>query len=385
MSRVFITDTKYRMTLSPLWELSRAGYEITCVDYADVCERERLGCFSKFATGREIIEDNSFLTRMSEICGEDRPVLLPGNRRSLMHMIRHREQLSAYCDFLIPDEQSLALADDKEAMYRIACEISVPVPSTTSLSEHNSVAEMADSVRYPCIIKYRNGERLGKKPAERYSIVHDREAFIAAYSKMHETDANPIASDYLTGHDIGVAVVMSKTGEPISYLCYESLREYPIQGGPTCFLRTIHAPKIVDYSVRLLQKIGFCGIAMLDFKGTPNDAYFLEINPRLWGSAAITYLSGCPFFHAYVQGARGETQAAVTDYNKPPYKLGVKMRFTPQALACFVSHMKNSPDKAKILMEYAKSFFDFTVHDGLFTVRDPIPYVKYIQNLIKRS
>jgi hypothetical protein len=64
---------------------------------------------------------------------------------------------------------------------------------------------------------------MGKKPADRYSIVNTKEEFIKEYRKMNEIDENPIASDYIKGHDIGVAVVMDKNHEPISFLCYESL------------------------------------------------------------------------------------------------------------------------------------------------------------------
>ena len=384
MKRVIVTETKYRMTLSPIRELASKGYTVTAADYADVPPSMRLGCFSKYVSAREVLDDASFCEQIERLCRGDRPVLLPGNRRSLMHIIRNHDRLAACCDFLVPDEKSLVLADDKDTMYRIAKRIGVPVPCTTSLSEHESVAEMADSVRYPCIIKYRNGEKLGMKPAERYAVVHDRDAFIEAYTKMHAVDANPIASDYISGHDIGVAVVMSQNHEPLSFICYESLREYPIQGGPTCFLKTIYSEKLLEYSVRLLKEIHFSGIAMLDFKGTPDVPYFLEINPRLWGSAAITHISGCDFFEAYVRGAADSEHTACPDSATPSYELQKKMRFTPQSLACFASHMRQSSQKGKILWQSVKSALDPFVRDGLFTCRDPMPYFKYIQNHIRR-
>lgn len=385
MKRVIITDIKYRMTLSPIWELGHKGYDITAVSYGDVRASERLGFFSKHVSSKEVITDETFCERIEEICKTDRPVLLPGNRRSLTHVIRNRERLSACCDFLVPDESVLMTADDKSAMYRIAEKVGVPTPFTTTLADHDSIEAMADCIRFPCIIKYRNGEVLGMKPAERYTVVSDRKSFIDAYSKMHAIDANPIASDYISGRDIGVAVVMNQEHEPIQFLCYESLREYPIQGGPTCFLRTIHSTKLVEYSVRLLREIHFTGIAMLDFKGTPEDPYFLEINPRLWGSAAITYLSKCDFFESYVRGATEHTDGLDAETAEPSYRLNTKMRFTPQSLVCFAAHMAHSSGKGRILLQYAKSLLDPFVHDGLFTLNDPIPYVKYIQNLIRRS
>ena len=123
---------------------------------------------------------------------------------------------------------------------------------------------------------------------------------------------------------------------------------------------------------------------MLDFKGTPEDPYFLEINPRLWGSAAITYVSRSSFFESYVKAAQGIAEPMSTETAAPQYALGRKMRFTPQAIACFAAHMKHSPHTMRIFLQYIRSLLDPTVRDGLFTLRDPMPYVKYIQNLMQR-
>ena len=383
MKKVIVTDIKYRMAISPIRELAKKGYEIIACEFDNIKENEILGFFSKYVSQKELLREENFCEDIEDICSNSRPILIPGNRRSLMNVINNSERLSKCCDFLVPSKESLNLADDKNAICQIAKKVGVPVPKTTSLSEHESIEKMADNVDFPCIIKYRNGEAMGKKPADRYTIVNDRDEFISAYTKMHGIDPNPIASDYIKGHDIGVAVVMDKNCEPISFLCYESLREYPIKGGPTCYLKTVYDQKLIEYCVNLLKEIKFTGIAMLDFKGTIEKPYFLEINPRIWGSAAITYLSGAPFFESYVKGACGK--ATPIDIKTVQYKLNTKMRFTPQSFACFIAHMKNSPNKIKILGEYIKSFFDPFVRDGLFLISDPLPYIKYIRNLIKRS
>ncbi len=385
MKKVIVTDIKYRMAISPIIELAKKGYEIIAAEFDTVKENERLGFFSKYVSCKELIRENDFCTDIENICKDYRPILIPTNRKSLMNVIANRERLSKCCDFLVPTKESINIADDKNTICSIAKKIGVPVPKTTSLAEHESIEKMADCVSFPCIIKYRNGEAMGKKPAERYTVVNNRDEFINAYTKMHSIDENPIASDYIKGHDIGVAVVMNKNHKPISFVCYESLREYPIKGGPTCYLKTIFDRKLLKYSCKLLEEIKFTGIAMLDFKGTVENPYFLEINPRIWGSAAITHLSGAPFFESYVKGACSNADVIDVETATPQYKLNTKMRFTPQSLACFIAHMKHSPNKIKILTQYAKSFFDLSVRDGLFSIKDPKPYIKYIANLIKRS
>lgn len=387
MKKVIITDIKYRMAISPIRELAKKGYPVIACEFDNVSENERLGFFSKYVSEKELIrcDEENFYKDIEDICKDFRPVLIPTNRKSLMNVINNKERLEKCCDFLVPSKEAISIADDKNTICNIAKKIGVPVPKTTSLSEHESIEKMAEFVSFPCIIKYRNGEAMGKKPADRYSVVHNHKDFIKEYTRMNEIDENPIASDYIKGHDIGVAVVMDKNHEPITFLCYESLREYPVLGGPTCFLKTIFDRKLLEYSVNLLKEIKFTGIAMLDFKGTVENPYFLEINPRIWGSAAITYLSKAPFFEGYLKGALDTHQTLDVKTATPQYKLNKKMRFTPQAILCFVANLKTSQNKLKILAQYIKSFFDLSVRDGLFEIHDPMPYINYIKNLTKRS
>lgn len=385
MKKVIITDIKYRMAISPVRELAKKGYQISAVEFEDVPKNERMGFYSKYVFEKSVIRssDNDFCEDIAKVGTGTRPVLLPVNRKSLETVIRNEDKLSECCDFLVPSEKAIQLADDKNTICNIAKKAGVPIPATTSLCEHESVEEMAQKVNYPCIIKYRNGEAMGKKPADRYKVVNNEQDFVKAYSAMLAEDENPIASDYIKGHDIGVAVVMNKEHKPISFLCYESLREYPIKGGPTCYLRTIFNRELLKYACKLLEEIEFTGIAMLDFKGSAECPYFLEINPRVWGSAMVTEISKAPFFEDYVKGACGEAQPLDVETCMPEYRLGAKMRFTPQSFVCFISHMRYSKKKLKIFFEYVKSFFDFTVRDGLFSFADPMPYVKYLSNLIK--
>lgn len=386
MKKVIVTDIKYRMAMSPIRELSKKGYNVTAVEYDNVLENKRLGHFSKYVSQKATVTDTNeeFIEGIKNLSKDDRAVLIPVNRKSLMYAIRNSDELKNYCDFLVPDIESINLADDKFEICEIAKKVGVPVPKTTSISEHDSVEEMEKSVDYPCIIKYRNGEAMGKKPEDRYKIVNNKEEFVTAYNEMLKTDENPIASDYIKGHDIGVAVIMDKNSKPVDFLCYESLREFPIEGGPTCFLRTIFDRNLLKYACSLLEEIKFTGIAMLDFKGTIEKPYFLEINPRVWGSAMITEISGSSLFESYVKASLGNSTPLDLDNCMPSYKLNQKMRFTPQSFACFISHMKKSKGKGKIFIEYLKSFFDFSVRDGLFSIKDPKPYFRYIKNLIKK-
>lgn len=374
------------MALGAIRELGKKDYKITAVDFESVPKNERLGFFSKYThqTAQVREDEKLFVKDISLICQNERPVLIPTNRKSLNIVIDNSDELLNFCDFIVPDKETLLIADDKKKIAKVAKESLIPIPKTTSLEEHESVEEMSKAVHYPCIIKFRNGEAMGKKPFDRYKIVNNEDEFIKAYKKMHSEDEFPIASDYIGGNDIGVAVVMDKNSQPVDFICYESLREYPIEGGPSCYLKTVFDRNLLKYAVTLLQKINFKGIAMLDFKGTLESPFFLEINPRIWGSAPICDVSNSCFFESYVKAASGNSKPIDVDNCKPRYTLNKKMRFTPQSFACFLSLMKKSDNKSKVFKEYLLSFFDLQVSDGLFSFDDMLPYFKYLINFTKR-
>lgn len=385
MNRVIVTDTQYRMALAPMRTLAKAGWAVTAAAFETTAPGARLGFFSRDARDTLLLPEDGegFCAALEAAAGDDRPVLLCGNRKSMVLAMANRARLERRLELLLPSEAAMTAADDKGRMYQTALRLGIPAPQTTCLSEHGSLDALERAVRYPCIIKYRNGEALGLKPAARYAVVRGRPAFLDAYARMDRLDPDPIASDYIAGHDLGAAVVMDKACRPVGVLCYESLREYPLAGGPTCALRTVWSPRLAQYACALLQEIGFTGLAMLDFRGTPEQPWFLEINPRVWGSAMIAPLSGSPLFLRYAEAARGTAVPLEPDRLAPDYQVGRQMRFTPQSLACFAALMKR-PGRGAALAASLKSALDPRVRDGLFTWRDPLPYLHYLADLLRR-
>jgi carbamoylphosphate synthase large subunit len=177
---------------------------------------------------------------------------------------------------------------------------------------------------------------------------------------------------------------MGKDGELRDYICYESLREFPASGGPTCLCRTFESQVLVDYAVKLLKSIGFTGMAMLDFRGSAEAPKLLEINPRVWGSANLCDVADSSYFVSYVRAAAGE-DSLLSPSLAPLYNTNAAMRFSPQNAASFISYVKNGKPLFKTAGEYIKTAFDSSIQDGFNRKGDRKPYYRYIKNLIERS
>ena len=381
--RVILTDIRYKMSLAPLRSLSGAGYRLLCCEQESVPDRLCLGFYSKYAKKKVRLPDgeDAFLSRLDALCA-DGGVILPVGRKTL-RMLSERRKTLRNAAFLVSDTAVLDKADDKAYVFDTAKRLGVPVPETWFLSQYASIGELARAVKYPCIIKYRDGESLGLPSHERYAIAKNAEEFAEKYAKMHAISPDPLVQEYLTGRDIGVAVVMDEDSRPVDFICYVSEREYPVSGGPTCLCRTFFDREVLKNACAVLRDIGFTGIAMLDFKaGADGVARLLEINPRIWGSAYLCTLSGSEFFESYVRAALGEASPLDLETCEPGYRLGIKMRFFPQSLAAFLSVLKR--DGISAVPGALKTALDPRVRDGLFTIRDPKPYLRYLMNSKER-
>ena len=135
------------MAISPIRELAKKGYDITTVDFDDIPQNERICDFSRFSNEKGIIyEDEKKFAQSIKNLSSDDTTIIPVNRKSLMNVIKNEEEISKHCSFLVPSEEAIKIADDKDKICQIAKSVNVLVPNTTSLREHNSIAEMAEKI-----------------------------------------------------------------------------------------------------------------------------------------------------------------------------------------------------------------------------------------------
>ena len=375
--RVIITDSKYKMAVGPARQLHAVGYRVCCGDYDDIPESLLLASRSKSCDERLTWSRGGAPAAAIAAACAPGDVVLPVGRATLQSFAEH-PALQQQLHFLVSAPEVLALADDKAKIHALAKELDIPVPHTDFLPAGVSPEVFAAQLHYPCIIKYRNGEALGLKSHERYAIARSAQDFVREYQRMDAVSPSPLIQSYLAGQDVGVAVVMDAHSRPVDFLCYVSDREYPLSGGPTCLCRTIFDRKLLRYACKLLCAISFRGIAMLDFKGSAAQPYLLEINPRIWGSAALSEIAGATFFESYVKAALGTAVPLDLDTCTPSYRLGARMKFMPHCFLAAAAELR----AGRIGDAWSDLRSSVCVRDGLFSCQDTRPFFRYFANLL---
>jgi predicted ATP-grasp superfamily ATP-dependent carboligase len=76
------------------------------------------------------------------------------------------------------------------------------------------------------------------------------------------------------------------------------LRQHPLEfGRASTFVETAEAPLLQTYSQRLLESVGYYGLAELEYKLDPRDGQFklLDFNARTWGYHSLGRRAGVDF------------------------------------------------------------------------------------------
>lgn len=380
MRNVIITDSRYRMTVASIRGLAEAGMNVTVVEYDDTSKYARLGHYSRYATAKKEVPNAikkpvQFIDSIIGIAQRmsSKPYYIPVGIDSLMVSIKYEHKLSEYVKLLVPTKEAIDITNDTARLLEQANMVNVPCPFTTTLQDDEDVKHLAHRIKYPVVIKYREGELLKLKPNQRYKIINNEDDFIKIFNYMHSKQSYPLVQEYVKGDGYGVAIVMDKNSNPCEIFSHKRLREYPATGGPSCLCESYWDDEMVDYAVRLLKQLGWVGIAMVEFKGDK----LMEINPRFWGSMPLSIIAGSNIPYAICEAMDDGHSYFKDNSFTPHYRLGTKMRYIMQDIMCCKDYLKITQDKKKFMAGYIKDIFDFNIKEGLFTLRDPKPFFMY--------
>lgn len=362
---VIVTDVRYRTALAVIRPLRKAGYEVVAVQTAHESPK-RPAAFSSRFVSRTVtldgsVKDDAYAERLLALCKEyERPTLFPIGADTLAMLSSHAARFAEVSDFLVSPPEVLDAANDKRTVAQTAQKIGVPVPEEFDCTDGRLPP------RFPVFLKPRCGEKLGLHAEQRYAAADNAAEFAEAYRKMSAYDPCPVVQERITGDGCGICLVMGKDHAPVCVMGHKRIREYPISGGPSACCVSFYDEGLEAHAVRLLQALGFTGIAMVEFKG----GRVLEINPRIWGSFPLTEVCGSRFAEDYVLAARGESFPAPDR----EFKRGKRMRFIlNDTLAC-LSCLKKGRWK-----DVGSGMLDvFRAKEALFRFTDQSPFWRYL-------
>jgi len=316
---VLVLDGHSRAALETLQSLGRAGLQVDLAAEAKDC----LARQSRYVTRKlqqptqeRIADFHSWLRAQHRI--RNYALIVPATETSLLGLRQLNENDPLRRKAVIPADKAIDIALDKEKTWQLARELGVPAPVGVLLS---SMSEIGLVQQFPVVLKPTHSKVMVDGELRTLAVAVVRNEVERQEQLRRWIPLTPVQQQqYVSGRGIGVEFLFNQ-GRKVWHFAHERVHEYPLTGGASSYRRSINPPAaLLRDAEKLLTALHWHGVAMVEFKMDANGQYWLmEINPRLWGSLALSIDAGVDFPLGLLQIARGDQPPSQPKYTVPYY------------------------------------------------------------------
>lgn len=289
--KVLVLDAESSAGLETVQSLGRYGCSVHTATFQSGQTFRR----SRFAR-RHFKLDNSENKAVQELVSlfeaEKYDLVVPATDVSLLVMLSPDVSDEMYQHAALAPRSSMRTALDKQAVLELARRIGVRVPASELVCATSSPPET-----FPVVLKPVHSKRTSHGVVKEFTvtIARDLKQWRTALTETYQ-DIPVQQQQYISGKGIGVEMLFEH-GTPRWAFVHERVHELPLTGGGSSYRVSLALrDDLVESATSLLSALEWHGVAMVEFKVTPDgEAYLMEINPRLWGSLALAIDCGVDF------------------------------------------------------------------------------------------
>jgi D-aspartate ligase len=241
-----------------------------------------------------------FLLEVAQRDGLDGWMLFPTEDTHAAMLARHQAKLATRFRLATSPWETVEVAYDKRATYRVAQKLDVHTPVTYYPRDRREVEALECS--YPVILKPAIKEAVNRFTQEKAWPIGDRESLLAGYDRAC-TLVDPaliMIQELIPGG--GEAQfsygALCENGHPLASVVARRARQYPVDfGRSSSFVETVDVPAVEHAARHLLERLGYTGLMEAEFKYDRRDGHYklLDLNPRVWGWHTLTRPGGVDF------------------------------------------------------------------------------------------
>jgi predicted ATP-grasp superfamily ATP-dependent carboligase len=296
--KVLVTDGSYKNSLAVVRALAIEGHDV-CVVGGRYCLANmsrfsasggfRTAEFGLFGSGLSEIMMGNFVEHVN-YTGYD--LIIPVGGKSV-ELISINKSSFNNCLVFLPDHPLIELALDKKKTATLCNSLGIKTPKLYDFDNISDVQDRIGELQFPVVVKSSN--ELQKFPTRYFS---DKDTLLASLKmseafRLQNNWAFPIIQQRIQGKGVGYFGVFDN-GNVVSQFMHVRIRETPAAGGASSCAKSIFLSELEDQGRRVLKSLKWTGPAMVEFKLNESDGelYFMEINPKLWGSLDLAISCG---------------------------------------------------------------------------------------------
>lgn len=266
-------------------------------------------------------DEDAFVERLAALGAmlERRGVLFPTNDEWVLGLGRHRAQLEQFFDVPFADEATVARILDKGTLHEAADRLGIPAPRTWDLTRHDP-ARLAREMDYPCLLKPREQRSFTERFGVKVFTIAGPDEFVA-YAQ--EAQGYPLlAQEIIPVTPDGfhsLCAYVAPGGAVLGSFVGRKLEQYPPEYGTGCLVDSDHIEELAERGARILQELGYHGIAEVEFLYDPRDGEhkLLDVNTRVWKWIGLPIAAGVDLPWLAYATATGQHASSVRPHGGP--------------------------------------------------------------------
>jgi len=362
---VIVTDGWTRISYNILRSLARRGLKVGL----GVDAYSGMGVYSRynsmtFSYPPFQTEEKRFIASVKQTLLKYKPSVYIPSEEDIFVVAKHRAALkSVPVKIPIASIETIDKLNNKNKATKLAQSLDIPVPATIEPRDAKEIEAFSREYGTPVVLKVKySSTARGVFYLQKDSLLSSLQN-IMEHNEINFGDF--IIQQFVHGTGYGVSMLFDN-GSLRAKFTHRRLRERFLAGGPSTLRESVKNPVLEDWAEQLLKSVRFHGVAMIEFKFDEQSqkGWFIEANPRFWGSLALAIRAGVDFPYLLYKMAADGNIPAVLDY-----QTGIKVRWLLGdilTLKDICKTMKRIP-RAKDIFHKVNGYDDFYVDD-------PIPF-----------
>ena len=312
---VIVTNAEKRSALAVIRSLGKQGIRVIACSHTKYSPSfYSKYCHSHFIYPAPTENIKAFVSKLNDFCSRIKnPIVFPVSDD--INLILTQNKINAKILMSSP----MDYATNKKKLFDFAKKINIQIPKTTVIKNKKDMNKIN---QFPCIVKPIQSQYIlnNQIKSSKVHIARTKEDLIAHGTPLLKQFDEFLLQEYVPGKGVGYFAI-AKKGRVLLDFQHERLREVPYTGGPSSLRKSIYDSKLEQLSSKLLTKLKWTGLAMVEFRKEGDNYYLMEINGRAWGSLALAQHSEVDFpYNTY----KLFTNQVITPVR---YLLGVKSRW----------------------------------------------------------
>jgi predicted ATP-grasp superfamily ATP-dependent carboligase len=220
------------------------------------------------------------------------PVIFPSADPDMAALNQMQDRLKELVRCTLAPSSLISELTDKRLFDALAQRLQLPVPITYTPSTLAEVDIVAQTAIFPLIIKpshsvaWKHTEIPIDISRAKAILIQTPEELINVCRILEPYGLAVLIQEYVPGGDeehYDVHAYINRKGQVQAIYSGRKWRIYPPHAGSGCFVESVKIPELEDLAINILQKVGYQGIANINFKrhNITGEFKLLEINPRV--------------------------------------------------------------------------------------------------------